>query len=87
MKIFSPSSPKHPTDDIPDPWDWIEEHRSLACVARTLSALNETPDDRVREGEDYCYTADGELAIAQKTRELLKADCGDRCWRYVQDYF
>ncbi|MEB3278095.1 MAG: hypothetical protein VKK42_04145 [Lyngbya sp.] len=93
--MFSLSSPRNhpdqppslPDDEIPDPYDWIQEHHSLACVAGTLSVLNETPNDSIPESEDLSYTAEGELVIDRKTRNLLKANCGDRHWRYVRKYF
>lgn len=91
--MFSPSSQKNntyeyksPTDDIPDPCDWIQEHHSLACVADTLNLLNQTPNNGIQAGEDFSYTPEGELVIGLKTRDLLKANCGDHHWQYVRNY-
>ncbi|WP_413161006.1 hypothetical protein ACL6C3_21075 [Capilliphycus salinus ALCB114379] len=91
--MFSPSSPRDqtyespsPSDEIPDPYDWIQEHHSLACVARTLSDLKQTPDESISEGVDFSYTPEGELVIDLKTREMLKAHCGEQHWQYVRKY-
>lgn len=67
--------------DIPDPSEWIQEHRSLAHIALTLSILNETP-----EAKDFSYTPEGELVIGLKAREILQAHCGDEDWEYVRNY-
>ncbi|MDY7022296.1 MAG: hypothetical protein SWJ54_13210 [Cyanobacteriota bacterium] len=73
-------------DTIPDPCDWIQEHRSLAQMASTLSNLNHTPNYDIQEGEDLSYTSEGELVINRQTRDYLKANCGDRHWQYIQNY-
>ena len=73
-------------DEIPDPCDWIEEHRSLAHMASTLSDLNQTSEDGLQQSEDFSYKPEGELVIDRNTREYLKANCGDHDWQYVRNY-
>ncbi|MFZ1026773.1 MAG: hypothetical protein WAN66_11190 [Limnoraphis robusta] len=88
IEMFLPSSHRNNTysptskpEDIPDPYDWIQEHRSLAHIAHTLSLLN-----GIQEGEDFYYTPEGELVIGLKARDLLKANCDDQDWQYVRNY-
>lgn len=91
--MFSPSFHRNNTyeyesqpNDIPDPCDWIQEHHSLACVAESLRLLDPAPNNHLQEGEDFSYTPEGELVISVKTRDLLKANCGDYHWQYVRNY-
>lgn len=69
---------------IPDPAAWVNEHHVLANLAHTLAHLQQHCSDRTSETGDSCDSGDGQLAIDAKIRDILKANCSDDDWGYVE---
>ncbi|HAT15541.1 MAG TPA: hypothetical protein DCS91_19930 [Microcoleaceae bacterium UBA11344] len=69
---------------IPDPAAWVNEHHFLANLAHTLAHLQQHFSESSWETGDSCDSGDGELAIDAKIRDILRANCSDDYWGYVE---
>lgn len=69
---------------IPDPAAWVKEHHFLANLAHTLTHLQQHLSDRTSETGDISEFGDGEVAFDSKIKDVLRANCSEDYWGYVE---